>query len=68
MTPTKLFLLFIVFVCLSASITSAADSSDSATEENEIVELKSEAENICIDQEEQSTIINITFIQTQVSS
>ena len=35
-------------------------------EENEVVELMDDAANVCINQEVQNQIINITYIQSQV--
>lgn len=55
----EVFVLILLWNCVSGNPVTE--------EENEVVELKDNAENVCIDQEVQNQIINITFIQSQVS-
>jgi len=53
----------LVYLCLCfLNVTGSAIETD---EDNELIELKENAENVCIDQRVQNQIINVTFIQSQ---
>ena len=60
------FGVFLTLYCLSQAVKINENDGDDANEVEEI-ELKENAENVCIDQEVQNKILNITYIQSIVS-
>ena len=60
------FWIFLTLYCLGQAVKLEENEGNEANEVAEI-ELKENAENVCIDQEVQNKILNITYIQSIVS-
>ena len=54
------------FALLWNQILALSSKTETLLEENELVELKENADNVCIDQQVKNQIVNITYIQSQV--
>ena len=57
---------FVCFALLWSQLLALSTKTETLVQKNESDELKENAENVCIDQQVQNQIINITYIQSQV--
>ena len=57
---------FVCFTLLWSQLFALSTKTETLVQKNESDELKENADNVCIDQQVQNQIINITYIQSQV--
>ena len=58
---------FVCFALLWSQFFALSIKTETLVQDNELEELKENAENVCIDQQVQNHIVNITYIQSQVN-